>query len=80
MPTAPDTAPTAACSNARSSRCALRIGLEREAGQLDPERRRLGVDPVGASDAERVDVLARLGGQRLHERSRVGQDQLVDAA
>ena len=30
--------------------------LEREPGELDPERRRLGVDAVGAPDAERVDV------------------------
>ena len=43
------------------------VGLEREPGELDPESGRLGVDPVGAPDAQRVDVLARLGGERLHQ-------------
>ena len=54
VPTAPDNAPTAAWANARSSRSALRSRLEREAGQLDPERRRLGVDAVRAPGAQRV--------------------------
>ena len=56
------------------------VGLEREPGELDPERRGLGVDPVGATDAQRVHVLPRLGGQRLHQPPRVRQHELADAA
>ena len=73
-------APTATCSNARSSRSGVAVGLEREAGELDPERRRLGVDPVSATDAQRVRRV------RAHERrapatsrARVGQHKLADA-
>ena len=54
--------------------------LDREAGELDPERRRLGVDAVGAPDADRVDVLARLGGQRVDERARAGEEDLAGVA
>ena len=75
MPTAPDTAPTAACAKARSSRCALRCGLEGEAGELDAEGGRLGVDAVGASGAQRVDVLAGFRREDVGEAARVGQDQ-----
>ena len=67
-------------TRARAAR-ALRCGLEGEAGQLDPERRRLGVDAVGAPDAQRVDVFARLGGQRRDElRARRGATSSADAA
>ena len=41
------------------------VGLEREAGEAQPERRRLGVDAVGAPDAERLGVLARLRDERV---------------
>ena len=51
------------------------VGLEREPGELEPERRRLGVDAVGAPDAERAGVLARPLGQRGGERPRAGHDQ-----
>ena len=57
----------------------IAVGLEREAGELDPERRRLGVDPVGAPHAERVGVLARAGGERGYEAAGVGQHQLAGA-
>ena len=56
------------------------LGLEGEPGELDPERGRLGVDPVGAARAQRVRVLAGLGGELLHEPPRVGQHELADAA
>ena len=46
-------------SNARSQPLGVAVGLEREPGELEPERRRLGVDAVGAPDAQRVRVLAR---------------------
>ena len=55
----PRSRPTDACANARSSRSALRCGLEGEAGELQPERRRLGVHAVRAPDAQRRPVLAR---------------------
>ena len=47
--------------------CALPLELERPAGELQPERRRLGVDPVGATDRDRLALLLRSGddgGQR----------------
>ena len=48
-----------------ASRCRLRSRLEREAGQPQPEGGRLGVDAVGAADAERLGVLARPRDQRV---------------
>ncbi len=47
------------------------VGLEGEAGQLDAERRRLGVDAVGPPDAERLGLLAGPRGER--------RDQLLRA-
>ena len=41
------------------------VRLEGEAGELDAERRGLGVHAVRAPDAERVDVLARAPDQRV---------------
>ena len=40
-----------------ASRVAVAVELERPAGELPAERRRLGVDPVRAADADRVPVL-----------------------
>jgi hypothetical protein len=54
--------------------------LEREAGELDPERRRLGVDPVRAPHADGVAVLPRPGGQHRDEAPGPGQDELPGAA
>ena len=68
VPTAPEIAPTATCCERPLEPPGVAIGLEGEAGELDPERRRLGVDPVGATDAQRVHVLARTSGERLDER------------
>ena len=80
MPTAPDSAPTAACANARSSRSSVPIGLEGEARELDPERGRLGVDPMRAPDAQRVDMLARRCGERLDQPARFRQHELGDTS
>src|SRR3954469_995954 len=56
------------------------LGLEREAGELDAERRRLGVDAGRAPDADRVDVLAGALGQRADELVRPGHDDLAGRA
>ena len=56
------------------------VGLEGEAGQLDPERRRLGVDAVRAPDAQRVDVRPRLVGEGLDEGPGVGEHDLGHGA
>ena len=58
----------------------IAVGLERKPRELYPERGGLGVDPVRAPDAQRVDVFARLGRERLDEAARIGQHQLADAA
>ncbi len=64
---------------ARSEPLLVARRLEREPGELDPERRRLGVDPVGAPDTQRV---ARGRGpacrQRVHEVRASGQDDVGD--
>ena len=59
MPTAPESLPTAAPSIARAEPAQVAVGLEGEAGQPQAEGRRLGVDAVGAPDAEGVAVLER---------------------
>ena len=51
VPTAPESLPTRIPSSARATRLAPAVELERPAGELQPERRRLGVDPVRAADA-----------------------------
>ena len=56
------------------------VGLEGEAGELDAERGRLGVDAVRAPDAGRVHVLARAGGEDLDEPAGGGDDELARAA
>ena len=57
VPTVPDSWPTRHDSSARSSRSRAAVELERPAGELPAERRRLGVDPVRAADADRPAVL-----------------------
>jgi hypothetical protein len=53
------------------------VRLEREAGELDSERRRLGVNAVGAADAQGVAVLAGSLHERGHELTRARQHQLA---
>ena len=69
-----------ACANARSRRSTLRARLHREAGELDAERRRLGVHAVRAPDADGVDVLARALGERGDELARAAQHDLARRA
>jgi hypothetical protein len=61
----------------RAQAAAVAIGLEREARQLDPERRRLGVHAVGATDAERARVLARAPRERRDELIRAAENDLA---
>ncbi len=74
MPTAPEIAPVAACVERALEPLGVAVGLECEAGELEPEAGRLGVDAVGAPDAERVRVLARAVRQRGGELARGGHD------
>ena len=53
------------------------VCLEREAGELEPERRRLRVHPMGAPDLEGAGVLACTVGQRAHELARRRHDHLA---
>ncbi len=54
--------------------------LEREAGELEAERGRLGVDAVGAADADGVGELAGALGERGRERAGAGDDHVAGAA
>jgi hypothetical protein len=56
------------------------VGLEGERGKLDPEGRRLGMDPVRPPRGQGADVLPRLVGQGLHDPARIRQDELGHAA
>ena len=70
VPTAPESLPTRIPSSARATPDAVALELERPAGELEPERRRLGVDAVRAADGERVAVLLGArgdGGERALE-------------
>ena len=64
----------------RSSRCEVAVGLEGEAGEAQAEGRRLGVDAVGAADAERVAVLERPLDQRVAVGAGAGQHDLARLA
>ena len=78
VPTAPESLPTRIPSSARDDARAVALERERPAGELEPERRRLGVDAVRAPDRDRVAMLLRPGddgGERPldaveHERAR----------
>ena len=56
------------------------VGLEGEAGEAQAEGRRLGVDAVGAADAERVAVLQRPLDQRVAVGAGAGQHDLAGLA
>ena len=56
------------------------VGLEGEAGEAQAEGGRLGVDAVGAPDAERVAVLQRPLDQRVAVGARAGEDDLAGLA
>jgi hypothetical protein len=56
------------------------VRLEREAGQLDAERRGLGLDAVGAPDHDRLHVLARAARERVHQLVRPAQHDLPRVA
>ncbi len=53
----------------------IAMRLEGKARELDAERRRLGVHPMGTPHAQGVHVLARTVGKRLHQRLRSRHDR-----
>ena len=80
MPTAPESLPKASCSKASVEAVEVAVGLEGEAGEAQAEGRRLGVDAVGAADAERVAVLQRPLDQGVAVGAGAGQDHLARLA
>ena len=56
------------------------VRLEGEAGELDAERRRLGVDAVRAPDADRVDVRAACAASAADQLARALDDDLAGGA
>ena len=80
MPTAPESLPKASCSKASREAVEVAVGLEGEAGEAQAEGRRLGVDAVGAADAERVAMLERPLDQRVAVGARAGEDDLARLA
>ncbi len=59
VPTAPESLPYGQLLEGVFEAVEVAVGLEGEAGEAEPEGRRLGVDAVGAPDAEGVAVLER---------------------
>ncbi len=80
MPTAPESLPKASWAKASSRRADVAVGLEGEAGEPQAEGRRLGVDAVGAADAERVAVLQRPLDQGVAVGAGAGDDDLAGPA
>jgi len=56
------------------------MGSIAEAGESDPERRRLRRGRLGAPDADRAHVRARLGDEHRDELARAGDQDLARAA
>ena len=56
------------------------VRLEGEAGEAQPEARRLGVDPVRAADADRVPLLERPIDERVAVGDRAGDEDLPGGA
>ena len=81
VPTVPESWPTRHASSARSSRVAGAVELERPAGELPAERRRLGVDAVRAADADRArGAPRRARRRRASARSMPGEQQRAGVA
>ena len=76
VPTVPESWPTRFASSARASRVAVAVELERPAGELPAERRRLGVDAVRAADADRAAVLLGAAHDGVERAVEPGEDQL----
>ena len=79
VPTAPEMAPTAYLSERPLQSLHVALCLHREPGELDAERRRLGMHAVGASDADAVDMLARALAER-RDKSRAPVSTISPAA
>ena len=77
MPTAPESLPTRELREGLLQPVEVAVGLEGEAGEPQPEGGRLGVDAVGAADAEGVAVLERPLDQRVAVGAGAGDDDLA---
>ena len=80
MPTAPEIAPVAACSNARSSRSALRCASNAKPASLRPNDVGSACTPCVRPTHSVSGVLARALGQRGGQRAGAGHDHVAGAA
>ena len=76
VPTAPEMAQVAISARAATRRSRLRGEVGVDAGQLEAEGRRLGVDAVAAADGRRVLVLVRAALERGQQSVEIGQQQV----
>ena len=77
MPTGPEILPAAASSNARSEAEPVALELEGPAGQLEAQRRRLGVDGVGPAHHHRAGLGPGPRDQRTQEPVHGPQQQVA---
>ena len=77
MPTGPEILPVADLGDRLGQPAPIAIELERPAGQLEPERRRLGVDRVGPAHHHRAGLGPGAGDERREEPVAVGQEPLA---
>ena len=75
----PDSLPTARPADRLGEPLLVAAALQRVAGDLQPEGRRLGVDAVGAAHAERVLVAQRHVAEHVGERGLLAQEQVARA-
>ena len=79
-PTAPESLPTRHAAQRVGEPLAVAVELEPPAEQLQPERRRLGVDAVGAAHAGRVAVLLGARADGVERAVDAGEQQLARLA
>ena len=67
VPTGPEILPVPISSTAAARRRPAAVDLERPAGELEPERRRLGVDRVGPAHHHRAGLGPGAGDERREQ-------------
>ena len=80
VPTGPEILPVAISSTRLGEAAPAAIDLERPAGELEPERGRLGVDGVGPAHHQRVRLAPGAGDQRRQEAVAVAEEELAGVA